>query len=482
MTMRADSSNIAQYRELTQMVDFVETEWGFNEEFDGPTFLWDPTISSCSQHEDARRNPTPVAQPDEARLVMAQPMQWYFDGIAAITPSATPTPEGGMDVPCKDMPSFRMESQALAGVEAVVANALASTQWLDATRNLCMAVELTARFIGSCEDRHQECLEYLKELIQLVRIYMDSVARNADPETSAQALRMVTDVACNEDFRINPMPMVELLSCCLSFAQWDDTRVFAYETLNNAVASMDDMARQYGDDAIADARFREMVTGEYAHEFADLDGFEGFDDEPDPDTCTDRRELELHAHFHFKQAMLLMRHDLMRMSGDANGADTLLREHCTLAPLADAYAARLIHARRWRDLLEFIDDVEARRPEQFTIMFPEDLVPYDWESLREIALQGLDERGQLQEIYRARVLGAFDMDELAALTNLRRLCDDRTWDEQSARIVDDYHREGPHLARNPVYEHMLVMRAMRNEAMRYLEDFPDAWPDLAAIL
>ncbi len=108
-----------------------------------------------------------------------------------------------------------MESQALAGVEAVVANALASTQWLDATRNLCMAVELTARFIGSCEDRNQECLEYLKELIQLVRIYMDSVARNADPETSAQALRMVTDVACNEDFRINPMPMVELLSCCL---------------------------------------------------------------------------------------------------------------------------------------------------------------------------------------------------------------------------------------------------------------------------
>ena len=50
MTMRADSSNIAQYRELTQMVDFVETEWGFDEEFDGPTFLWDPTISSCSQH------------------------------------------------------------------------------------------------------------------------------------------------------------------------------------------------------------------------------------------------------------------------------------------------------------------------------------------------------------------------------------------------------------------------------------------------
>ena len=35
MTMRADSSNIAQYRELTQMVDFVETEWGFDEEFDG---------------------------------------------------------------------------------------------------------------------------------------------------------------------------------------------------------------------------------------------------------------------------------------------------------------------------------------------------------------------------------------------------------------------------------------------------------------
>ena len=73
-------------------------------------------------------------------------------------------------------------------------------------------------------------------------MYMDAVACNADPMTGEQALNIITQVACNEDFRLNAMQMVELLSCGLSFAQWDDTRMFAYDALNKGIATMSDFA------------------------------------------------------------------------------------------------------------------------------------------------------------------------------------------------------------------------------------------------
>ena len=43
----------------------------------------------------------------------------------------------------------------------------------------------------------------MKDLIQTVRVYMDAVACNADPMTGEQALNIITQVACNEDFRLN---------------------------------------------------------------------------------------------------------------------------------------------------------------------------------------------------------------------------------------------------------------------------------------
>ena len=482
MTMRAERPGLLKYRELAQMQDFVDHEWGFADDFDGPTFLWDPTISTCARHDDALRADTPVAPADEAEQIIDRPMRWYLDGIAAGTPNARRTADG-IDVPRADMPSFRLESQALAGVDAVVANATGSSRWLEGTRNLCRAIELTARFLSMCEDRNQEGLEYLKELLQITRIYLDAVASHADPSVGAQALRMVTAVACNEDFRINPMPMIELLSCCLSFARYDDTCVHAYETLDTALASMDAMARRYGETADEDARFRSMIDDEYAFELADLSGLAN-----DLYTTSqsvprlDRQDMELHAHYRFRQGVLLLRHDLMRMSGDVNGADSLLREHATTSPLGDAYAARLIHARRWNDLFEFTSTMVADQSAPFLVMFPDELVPYDWESLEEVALQALDDRARLRDLYRERVLSSFDEDEMPALTNLRHVSTNREWREQVARIVEIYNHEETHAVRNRVYERLLVMQGLRDEAMRYLDDFPDAWPDLAEIL
>ena len=127
-------------------------------------------ISDASAQDDDNHNNVPVAAPNEVADVIGLTMQWYFDSISSTVPTAERT-EDGVSMPRNDMPTFRIDSQALSGVDAVVGNALMSTRWVDATTNLAKSVEMTARFVGNAADRDGEGFDYLKELIQNVRVH-----------------------------------------------------------------------------------------------------------------------------------------------------------------------------------------------------------------------------------------------------------------------------------------------------------------------
>lgn len=420
MTDNMQHVNLRQ--EFDDLNDFINNGWLASCEFDGPTFLWHHLIRETSEQTNADRQDMPVASPHDAEMVIRLPMQWYFDSMASIVPTAVRT-EDGVEMPRIDMPTFHMDSQALSGVDAVVGNALMSTRWTEAAANLATAIALTAKFVGNVADRDNEGFDYLKELIQNTRLYLDSVACHADPMTGEAALRTITQVACNEDFRLNPMQMVELLSCCLSFAQWDDTSMFAYDALNKALATMDALLADptfgglAGDDAgnvgsgavmnISDEELAAMI-GPMPDLSADLNADLNADSAAG-DMLEDPRAVAESVRTQFERSIQFLRHDLMRVSGDAAGADRFLFEHHTTEPLADAYAARLWAAERWDDLLDFIDLVERDSPNQATLMFPEELVPYEWESLREAIYEMQNRRDELCEIYRERLDDTFDV-------------------------------------------------------------------------
>ena len=427
-------------QDADDLIDYVNNGWLSSAEFDGPTFLWNHMIREASQEDAEHRNDVPVASLSDADMVINMPMQWYFDALASMVPTAERT-DGGVEIPRIDMPTFSIDSQALSGVDAVVGNAVISTRWLDAVGNLTKAVEMTARFVGNVADRDNEGFDYLKDLIQTVRVYMDAVACNADPMTGEQALRMVTQVACNEDFRLNAMQMVELLSCGLSFAQWDDTRMFAYDALNKGIAAMRDFAAKSGngnngngtddtmhgsagtqsrgirtDTNIVDGVKDTNTTNPSAH---DGDGSVADDSSAlSPEELNDlamldpsllsQRQLAQTAQNQFDHAVQFLRHDLMRISGDSDEADRFLRDNHTSEPLADAYAARLIAAERWQDLLNFVDLVERDTPNQTTVMFPEEVVPYEWETIREAALEALGRGDELVAMYQERLDDTYD--------------------------------------------------------------------------
>lgn len=418
--MSNEHGRINRLQEVEDLTEYINNGWLHSGESDGPTFLWNDMIREASQEDAENRNNVPVAQLSDADMVISMPMQWYFDSIAAMVPTAERT-DTGVEIPRIDMPTFHLDSQALSGVDAVVGNAIVSTRWLDAVGNLAKAVEMTARFVGNVADRDNEGFDYLKDLIQTVRVYMDAVACNADPMTGEQALNIITQVACNEDFRLNAMQMVELLSCGLSFAQWDDTRMFAYDALNKGFATMSDFATSASrlSNSADDSDSRDMQTDSQsvAQVKTDLSLFEDADSLSAEDlnnlamldpALLSEKEIAQAAQNQFDHAVQFLRHDLLRISGDIDEADRFLRDNHTSEPLADAYAARLIAAERWQDLLNFVDLVLRDKPNQVTMMFPEEVVPYEWETIREAALEALGRSDELVAMYQERLDDTYD--------------------------------------------------------------------------
>ncbi|KAB5704679.1 hypothetical protein GA844_08970 [Bifidobacterium adolescentis] len=418
--MDSGQGSFNRRQDADDLTDYVNNGWLSSNEFDGPTFLWNHMIREASREGSDQRNDVPVANLSDADTVINMPMQWYFDALASMVPTAERT-DTGVEIPRIDMPTFSLDSQALSGVDAVVGNAMASTRWLDTVGNLAKAVEMTARFVGNVADRDNEGFDYLKDLIQTVRVYMDAVACNADPMTGEQALNIITQVACNEDFRLNAMQMVELLSCGLSFAQWDDTRMFAYDALNKGIATMSDFASSAStlSNSADDSNSRDIQTDSQpvAQAKTDLSLFEDDDSLSAEDlnnlamldpALLSEKEIAQAAQNQFDHAVQFLRHDLLRISGDIDEADRFLRDNHTSEPLADAYAARLIASERWQDLLNFVDLVERDTPNQTTVMFPEEVVPYEWETIREAALEALGRRDELIAMYQERLDDTYD--------------------------------------------------------------------------
>ena len=136
------SISVDPRQQLDDVVDFVNDSWLASTDFDGPTFLWNHMISDSSAQDDDNRNNVPVAAPNEVADVIGLTMQWYFDSISSTVPTAERT-EDGVSMPRNDMPTFRIDSQALSGVDAVVGNALMSTRWVDATTRPAAALQAT---------------------------------------------------------------------------------------------------------------------------------------------------------------------------------------------------------------------------------------------------------------------------------------------------------------------------------------------------
>lgn len=345
--------------EADELRDYIVDRWYAVGGLDAPTFLWNHEVADESIARDRTLMPGGVMPARIAFAIAVEPMKWYYQTVTGID-MAKDDDTAAVDLAA--LPTFRIDSEALAGARAVAGNAMMSSDALPAVGNLVMAVEQTAMFLEHVADRAGEGEEFLDTLIWQLRVALDAVARRSDPVTGERALESVTRLASSGPLRRMPAQLVEALSGCLPFARWDDTRVLAYGALTHALAGI--RADDCGDDFAL------------THTLIDF-----------------------------------LRHDLLRVAGDDEAADGFLAERLAEAPFAEAYASRLFVAERYGELLDAIETVcmsDGVPDLHATEMLPADLLPYGWGSILEAALEAMGDADALDALRRERAARAAD--------------------------------------------------------------------------
>lgn len=447
---------------------------------DGPTFLWNHLIPDICAIDDEHRRDCAVASPEDASDMMDIPMTWYFEALDSATDDNDDGDGNGDDAASSgsdplpdwdpedddlhdgddgtaDLPVFRIDTQALAGVDAVVGNALSSSRWLDSARNLTLALDATVDFISRVNDDDNEVFDYLIRLIQQIRLYFHSLAEHADMAASSQAMAMLVDAACSGPMRLNPVQLTMVLSCGLSFARWDDTRVIAYDALARAIHGMDEMeagVNGSAPDSTVVLRDGETLTLQ---------------------ACMRR------ARVRFDRSVLLLRHDLLRLGGEDEEADRLLLDNRDVPAMADAYAARLVSQHRWDELVGFSSGIMHDQPDMTPVLYPSALVPRGWESLHDMALAGAGRIDELCAGYRRRIVASGPRRRRTDVLDTLRRISGRRWPGQVRAIVREYADGRGRRSRNATYERLLLDNGLSEEAWRYVRRFPGARLTLAPV-
>ena len=89
--MSNEHGRINRLQEVEDLTEYINNGWLHSGESDGPTFLWNDMIREASQEDAENRNNVPVAQLSDADMVISMPMQWYFDALASMVPTAERT-------------------------------------------------------------------------------------------------------------------------------------------------------------------------------------------------------------------------------------------------------------------------------------------------------------------------------------------------------------------------------------------------------
>lgn len=319
-----------------------------------PIFLWERRIEDEARIRAKGLRPGGLMPRDVAFAIVVEPMRWYYQTVSGIDM----TRDDGRDMADPGtLPTFTVDGGALAGASAVAGNAMMSSDYLPALDNLTMLVEQTAEFLEHVPDREREGEDAIDGFISQVRVYMDVVALGADADVGERALGAVTRMASVGSLRRRPLQLIGMLSACLPFARWDDTRVLAYGALEQALSAI--RAEDFGDDIAMN------------HLLIDF-----------------------------------LRHDLLRMAGDDEAADAFLRDHLHQGPCAESYAAELFAAGRYGELLDLIRTVCAHdeHPDfHECIMLPDELMEYGWGTFLEATYQAMGDVKELDALYDLRV-------------------------------------------------------------------------------
>ncbi|WP_055426509.1 hypothetical protein [Bifidobacterium aesculapii] len=413
-------------------------------------FFWSNRCIEYADYLTHTGMPEPLLPAQEAERMILGPMDAYHraHGIHH------------HDGPSGIMPGAPTLDEALSGLRTVVDNALHSTDWERACRNLAVCAAALAAFTNSVEDERHELSNENDMLVSEIRCYMENVARYADSATASIALDEIVKAAYEPDIQFyDPVNAAMLLASATAFARHDDKTIWAYDVIDTALE-----------------RFGERHDADLPHEVL----------------VASRRVL--------RRYMLMVAYDGRRLAGDDAGCAALWREHPDEAPLALMRVVTLLDARAFREARDatesFLRTVTDRSQADAYIMhnglLPEAL-PHGWRTILECCAEGSGDVVHLAELYRGYIVDGNDKRDAAYVNRLRRLLrscgeSDASWHDETMRLarrcaMDITERitsrsettatyggratERSSSWRNPAYEKLIVDERLTDDAVTY---------------
>lgn len=125
-------------------------------------------------------------------------------------------------------------SAVFEGVHTVLSNALKSTDWENATANICLCIRMLAEITHVFNDKDGAARNHAHELMLPVTRYFTWMSEEAAPDVSGNALGALMKAGTDDLVMHIFSGGIPIFSCALPFARWDDTSMWAYEAMETA--------------------------------------------------------------------------------------------------------------------------------------------------------------------------------------------------------------------------------------------------------
>ncbi|MDD6373661.1 MAG: hypothetical protein PUF97_04195 [Bifidobacteriaceae bacterium] len=180
--------------------------------------------------------PAPLAPADSVRLFTKTKVERLLK--ESLTEFTTPAQGQSKEDKAEELRKTPIDKDScdklFTGVHQVLENALRSTDWEAATRNICTVIRFMADATQIFNDSKDVARSHAHALLMPVTRYMSFMSEEASPDVSGSALGQLTKLATNDLVMHVFSGGIPLFSCALPFARWDDTSMWAYEAMDTA--------------------------------------------------------------------------------------------------------------------------------------------------------------------------------------------------------------------------------------------------------
>lgn len=402
-------------------------QWKSESSFNLFLSTWDTDIEQASRLDERRRSDHSLIDKQGRSDLLETPLRWMQVTYQRDT--------------------FSSEIHPFYGLEIIVENAVTSTQYEKACKNIFRSLTHAVIILYTIGDPHATGYMQLLRIAFRINCFFYNISRSAHPQRALRCLSLLERFLLRKAIRKHPVLRMRLACSLTFFALWKDTRGEAFRML---------------------ARLREYET-EVLLSQSILHS--GYDSTVDPLAFLELLEL-----------------DMLQFAGNSTELESFVEKHSSTPSIAFFRVVTLFEEKRFHELTAFVENIIASF-EGFPSIpeFPhfEGLLEHGWYTVLEACAQADKNRDLLSSLYQHYIIHGRRRSDVAYVSRLQMLLSREEWNRIVPQLAADCSKELPEpdsslsearnpatdFRRNPAYEQLIVNESLSTDALEYSRRF-----------